>query len=88
MSTEQQPPTKIDTSSHPALHTAQPGPTSPQLEKDAARAMSSTDSWKPSLGGRKQSYAKEDQKRALQMSGVMGEVPSGPGFTEGANGSS
>ncbi|KAH9908540.1 hypothetical protein F4778DRAFT_776831 [Xylariomycetidae sp. FL2044] len=66
-------PTKIDlnsltSSGHPTVPPA--GPTSPQLEKDAARAMSTTDSWKPSLGGRKQSYAKEDQKRAIQMSGL------------------
>ncbi|KAH7031385.1 uncharacterized protein B0I36DRAFT_363078 [Microdochium trichocladiopsis] len=60
-------PPAAGTSSSSASHAA---PTSPQLEKSAARAMSSTDSWKPSLGGRKQSYRKEDYKHTLQMSGM------------------
>ncbi|KAK6211829.1 hypothetical protein LQW54_005689 [Pestalotiopsis sp. IQ-011] len=76
MSSSKQP-TGIDTSSS-SLPGA-PGPTSPQLEKDAARAMSSTSSWKPAYE-RKQSYHKEDQKRELQMSGLAGA--GGGGFTE------
>ncbi|KAI1395909.1 hypothetical protein F4819DRAFT_476973 [Hypoxylon fuscum] len=56
------------------------GPTSPQGEKDAARAMSSTESWKPSFG-RQQSYHKEDQKHAMQMRGVR-DLKDTPGFTE------
>ncbi|KAI1470293.1 uncharacterized protein F4812DRAFT_260161 [Daldinia caldariorum] len=62
------------------LSSVAPGPTSPQHEKEAARAISKTDSWKPSLG-RKQSYYSEDRKHALQMSGVQ-DVEVGPGFSE------
>ncbi|KAI1843872.1 hypothetical protein JX265_003768 [Neoarthrinium moseri] len=80
---QQKPPTRIplDTASLP--HLGAPGPTSPQLEKDAARAMSSTSSWKPALE-RKQSYAKEDQKHELQMkmSGQQGGGARGAGFSE------
>ncbi|KND92446.1 hypothetical protein TOPH_02925 [Tolypocladium ophioglossoides CBS 100239] len=49
-------------------------------EADAARAMDHTNSWTPSLD-RRQSWSKEDQKRALQMSAMDG-VKTGPGFTE------
>jgi hypothetical protein len=80
----QQPPTKIpiDTSSLPGA----PGPTSPQLEKDAARAMSSTSSWKPAYE-RKHSYHKEDQKHEMQMkmSGLsdgVDKAASGLGFSQ------
>lgn len=78
----QQAPNKISLdSSSPGA----PGPTSPQLEKDAARAMSSTSSWKP-VYERKQSYHKEDQKHEMQMkmSGLAdeGALP-GAGFSEG-----
>ncbi|KAF3060884.1 hypothetical protein GL218_04294 [Daldinia childiae] len=62
------------------LPTVPRGPTSPQHEKEAARAISRTDSWKPSLG-RKQSYHREDRKHILQMSGVQ-NVEVGPGFSE------
>ncbi|KAK6957572.1 hypothetical protein Daesc_000359 [Daldinia eschscholtzii] len=62
------------------LPSVAPGPTSPQHEKEAARAISKTDSWKPSLG-RKQSYHREDRKHVLQMSGVQ-DVEVGPGFSE------
>lgn len=72
-------PTGLDTSSS-SLPGA-PGPTSPQLEKDAARAMSSTSSWKPAYE-RKQSYHKEDQKHELQMSGLAGSGGGSGGFTE------
>ncbi|OTB06459.1 hypothetical protein M426DRAFT_318872 [Hypoxylon sp. CI-4A] len=68
----------INTSSLPAA--TQPGPTSPQHEKDAVRAMSRTNSWKPSLG-RRQSYHQEDQKHVQQMTGVQ-NIQERPGFTE------
>ncbi|KAI6081187.1 hypothetical protein F4821DRAFT_249839 [Hypoxylon rubiginosum] len=71
-------PTFIDISNLPA--TTPSGPSSPQHEKEAMRAMSRTDSWKPSLG-RKQSYHMEDKKHALQMSGVQ-DLKESPGFTE------
>ncbi|KAI1760986.1 hypothetical protein GGR53DRAFT_507197 [Hypoxylon sp. FL1150] len=71
-------PNHIDVANLP--NTTPAGPSSPQLEKDAARAMSSTDSWKPSLG-RKQSYHMQDKKHALQMSGVQ-DLKESPGFTE------
>lgn len=85
-SSRTQPPAKIDlTSPDLPRAAAAPPPTSPQqLEKSAARAMSSTDSWKPSLGdSRRQSYHKEDQKHALQMSGITASGISGErGFSE------
>ncbi|KAH7324711.1 hypothetical protein B0I35DRAFT_475937 [Stachybotrys elegans] len=46
----------------------------------ASRAMNHTNSWKPSFG-RRQSWNKEDQKHALQMTGID-NVKTGPGFTE------
>ncbi|KAK7928238.1 hypothetical protein PG985_005236 [Apiospora marii] len=55
-------------------------PTSPQLEKDAARAMKGAESWKPSFA-RQQSFSKEEQKRELQMTG-LGGGKSAPGFSE------
>ncbi|KAI1775139.1 hypothetical protein F4818DRAFT_441961 [Hypoxylon cercidicola] len=58
------------------------GPSSPQHEKEAARAISRTNSWKPSFG-RKHSYHMEDKKHALQMSGVQ-DLKESPGFTERA----
>ncbi|XXG98312.1 hypothetical protein Hte_004635 [Hypoxylon texense] len=71
-------PDHIDVANLPA--TTPSGPSSPQHEKEAVRAMSRTDSWKPSLG-RKQSYHMEDKKHALQMSGVQ-NLKESPGFTE------
>ncbi|KAI0161084.1 hypothetical protein GGR52DRAFT_158686 [Hypoxylon sp. FL1284] len=71
-------PNHIDVANLPAATPA--GPPSPQQEKEAARAMSRTDSWKPSLG-RKQSYHREDQKHALQMTGVQ-DLKESPGFSE------
>nr|XP_036577882.1 uncharacterized protein CTRU02_12189 [Colletotrichum truncatum]KAF6784978.1 hypothetical protein CTRU02_12189 [Colletotrichum truncatum] len=47
---------------------------------DAVRAIERTNSWKPSFE-RRQSWNKEDQKRALQMSHIE-DVKTGPGFTE------
>ncbi|KAI1103943.1 hypothetical protein F4804DRAFT_210394 [Jackrogersella minutella] len=57
------------------------GPASPQHEKDAARAMSRTNSWKPSFLARRHSYHQEDQKHTLQMSGVQ-DIQECPGFSE------
>ncbi|KAK8128598.1 hypothetical protein PG984_009706 [Apiospora sp. TS-2023a] len=79
-SNQEQPPTHIDTSSDQQPVTIPTGPTSPQLEKDAARAMKGADSWKPSFA-RQQSFSKEEQKRELQMTG-LGGVKSAPGFSE------
>ncbi|KAI1330874.1 hypothetical protein F5Y16DRAFT_361478 [Xylariaceae sp. FL0255] len=66
--TKQQPPTSIDlpTLEASSIPQSQPGPTSPQLEKDAARAMSGTSGWQPSFD-RRQSYRQEDLRRELQM---------------------
>lgn len=58
------------------------GPMSPQAEKDAARAMSSADAWKPPAMARRQSYKKEDEKRELQMTGIRDDQAAGPGFSE------
>ncbi|KAI0165718.1 hypothetical protein GGR57DRAFT_497196 [Xylariaceae sp. FL1272] len=82
------PPTHIDlpTLQQSEIPHCQPGPTSPQLEKDAARAMSHTSGWQPKLGDRKKSYQKEDQKHALMMSSVDGAAKgNGMGFSEGRN---
>lgn len=54
--------------------------TSPHLEKDAARAMTRTNSWTPTLE-RRSTYDMEDQKRQMQMTGVAA-VREEPGFTE------
>ena len=51
-----------------------------RTDAGAARAMDSTNSWKPSFE-RRQSWNKEDQKRALQMTGID-NVKTGPGFSE------
>ncbi|KAI1416844.1 hypothetical protein F5Y13DRAFT_101203 [Hypoxylon sp. FL1857] len=72
-------PFRIDIPDLPA--TTPSGPTSPQHEKDAARAMSRTNSWKPSSLARRHSYHQEDQKHALQMSGVQ-DIKECPGFSE------
>ncbi|ETS82498.1 hypothetical protein PFICI_04374 [Pestalotiopsis fici W106-1] len=76
MASKQQPPTNIPIDTAASSGLGAPGPTSPQLEKDAARAMSSTSSWKPAYE-RKQSYHKEDQKHELQMSGLKGNSGGG-----------
>ncbi|PNY23465.1 Uncharacterized protein TCAP_06590, partial [Tolypocladium capitatum] len=57
-----------------------PAPDKHDAEAGAAHAMDRANSWTPSLD-RRQSWSKEDQKRALQMSGI-GAVKTGPGFTE------
>ena len=46
----------------------------------AGYLLDHTNSWKPSLD-RRQSWSKEDQKHALQMSSLDG-VKTGPGFSE------
>ncbi|POR32579.1 Protein PLM2 [Tolypocladium paradoxum] len=53
---------------------------STHAEADAARAMDHTNSWTPSRD-RRQSWSKEDQKHAAQMS-TIDDVQTGPGFTE------
>lgn len=92
---QQQAPGKIDLLSLKSaeIEHARPGPQSPQLEKDGARAMSHTASWQPSLGGghhrRRSSYRQEDLRRELTM-GSGGAAAAagmsaaqGMGFTEG-----
>jgi hypothetical protein len=49
-------------------------------ETPTQRAMNRTNSWKPNFE-RRQSWNKEDQKRALQMTGID-DVKSGSGFSE------
>ncbi|KAI1273238.1 hypothetical protein F5Y07DRAFT_261642 [Xylaria sp. FL0933] len=49
------------------------GPQSPQLEKDAKRAMSHTAGWQPSLAGqRESSYRQEDRRREMTMGSGSG----------------
>jgi hypothetical protein len=55
-------------------------PTSPHAAADAQRAIQHTNSWQPKFN-RRQSWSKEDQKRALQMSAIDG-ITTGPGFSE------
>ncbi|KAK7957151.1 uncharacterized protein PG986_006373 [Apiospora aurea] len=79
-------PSHTDTTSDAAPVKVPAAPASPQLEKDAARAMRGAESWKPSFA-RQQSFSKEEQKHALQMSGLgsgSGDSSgkSGHGFTE------
>ncbi|KEY69945.1 hypothetical protein S7711_06477 [Stachybotrys chartarum IBT 7711] len=70
--------------SHPAPKDAaavSSGVATDSRRPDAAdRAMSHTNEWKPSFE-RRQSWNKEDQKRALQMTGID-RIKTGPGFTE------
>ncbi|KAI0010943.1 hypothetical protein F4779DRAFT_616009 [Xylariaceae sp. FL0662B] len=85
--TRQRPPTQIDLASIQTqwgIAPPPPGPTSPQHEKEAQRAMSHTDSWRPSREGRRPSYQKEDMKHVLQMSavGVRDLKDDEPGFSE------
>lgn len=62
------------------LHDASSRPATTHVQADAARAIDHTNAWKPALD-RRQSWNKEDQKHALQMSAVAG-ANTGPGFTE------
>ncbi|KAI0798340.1 hypothetical protein GGR55DRAFT_558978 [Xylaria sp. FL0064] len=51
------------------------GPQSPQLGKDAKRAMSHTAGWQPSLAGqRESSYRQEDRRREMMMGSGSGSV--------------
>ena len=54
---------------------------SPQHERDAARAIRRTDSWKPAVLARRLSYDMEDRKRQAQMRAVAG-LGEEPGFSE------
>ncbi|RYO85374.1 hypothetical protein DL766_000447 [Monosporascus sp. MC13-8B] len=72
-------PSRIDTASAWAA-VKTPDQTSPHQKEDAARVMSRTDSWKPSLA-RRQSYDPQDQKHEMQMSSVSG-LKEEPGFSE------
>ncbi|KAI2624429.1 hypothetical protein GGR54DRAFT_596483 [Hypoxylon sp. NC1633] len=78
MSTQSNNPLQVGVANLPT--TAPSDPASPQHEKEATRAMSRTNSWKPSFG-RRQSYHFEDKKHAMQMSGVQ-DVKEAPGFSE------
>ncbi|KAK8051031.1 hypothetical protein PG993_002416 [Apiospora rasikravindrae] len=79
---QEQHPSHIDTTSDHAPVKVPATPVSPQLEKDAARAMKGAESWKPSFA-RQQSFSKEEQKHTLQMTGLGGSSDkSGHGFTE------
>jgi hypothetical protein len=51
-----------------------------RTDPGAARALDGANAWKPSFE-RRQSWNKEDQKRALQMTGID-NVKTGPGFSE------
>ncbi|KAI0449198.1 hypothetical protein F5B21DRAFT_509434 [Xylaria acuta] len=91
MATQQQSPRKIDLSALQSAEVehAKPGPQSPQLEKDAARAMAHTAEWQPSLLGRPEGgYRQEDRRREIMMgsgsgSGSVGVGEQGQGFSEG-----
>ncbi|TRX87836.1 hypothetical protein FHL15_011276 [Xylaria flabelliformis] len=78
MATHQQAPRKIDLSTLQSaeIEHAKPGPQSPQLEKDAARAMAHTAEWQPSqqqttTEGRR-GYRQEDRRREMTMMGSSG----------------
>jgi len=47
-------------------------PTSPHTSADAARAMSTTDSWKPAVD-RRQSWSQQDYRHQVQMSRVTAQ---------------
>lgn len=52
----------------------------PARQIDSDRGMRNTSSWKPRFG-RRQSWDKEEQKHALQMTGLQ-DVKACPGFSE------
>jgi hypothetical protein len=81
-------PKKIDLSAlqRAEIQQAKPGPQSPQLERDAASAMSHTADWRPALGGRPEGYRHEDRKRELMVSSEGVERGQGTGFSEGQRG--
>ena len=68
-------------SSSSPLSLASPQATSPRHERDAARAIRRTDSWKPAVLARRLSYDMEDRKRQAQMRAVAG-LGEEPGFSE------
>lgn len=51
-------------------------------QEDSDRGMRNTSAWKPRFD-RRQSWSKEDQKHALQMTGLQ-DVKARPGFSENA----
>ena len=53
----------------------------PRSQRDAARAIRRTDSWKPAVLARRLSYDMEDRKRQAQMHAVAG-LGEEPGFSE------
>jgi len=80
-STTKQP--EINTSTQTSLTqdlTSPASPTTQHSAADAQRGMSRVESWTPQFN-RRQSWSKEEQKHALQMSRVE-DVKTGPGFTE------
>ncbi|KAI0406874.1 hypothetical protein F4802DRAFT_556446 [Xylaria palmicola] len=69
---------------------AKPGPQSPRLERDAARAVSHTAGWQPSLGGGgggrpMGGYREQDRRRELMM-GAVDLERQGMGFSEARGG--
>jgi hypothetical protein len=75
---------KIDTIGLTKDLSAPTGPISPHTAADAARAMSSTGAWQPSLD-RRQSWSSQEYKHELQkpmQTGLAGEDKPGSGFTE------
>ena len=75
---------KIDTIGLTKDLSALAGPISPHTAADAARAMSTTGAWQPSLD-RRQSWSSQEYKHELQkpmQTCLAGEDKPGSGFTE------
>ncbi|KAH6605425.1 hypothetical protein Trco_007132 [Trichoderma cornu-damae] len=68
-------PTKTQQQQEPPPH---PQDTSPACQS----AIRHTSSWQPSSLNRRLSWSKQDQKHALQMSGIEGVRSGHQGFTE------
>jgi hypothetical protein len=79
MSTANPPPTTTTTiPSHPHTGDGDPPTNLKRTDTAAARhAIEHTKSWKPSVG-RRQSWSKEDQKREVQMTGIVDANDAGP----------
>ncbi|KAI0544464.1 hypothetical protein F4679DRAFT_589454 [Xylaria curta] len=78
-----QAPRKIDLSTLQSaeIEHAKPGPQSPQLEKDAARAMAHTAEWQPSQTTEEgRGYRQEDRRREMTMGGEGGQKGQGLGL--------
>ena len=80
----QQPALKIDLSTLQSaeIEHAKPGPSSPQLEKDAKRAMAHTEEWQPSReggGGYGYGYRQEERRREVMMGSDLTASNSGSG---------